>query len=330
LLVGHLVDRGILSLTDTLGDIFHGTSDWDNVIDAEIKRNIMLEDILTMTSGLREPLQGLEPKQDTLTDVLNFVFVGGPRGNFGYLPASHIISRIIYRASGETPGELAVSSGIFPSLGLSNITDYNWDIFGGIEGSAYGFRTTPRTLAKLGQLYLQEGASDGTAYPNQIISSSWVRVSTTNQLHRAKTTYNLLGLLLGEWFPVYMGYGYQWWTDIDDRSLMSYGPTFNGYFASRDFGGGQSSVVVNPTLNIVVAIITERRFNADSFIRTAIRNNDKLKIQKRSCAQKFSFDRFIVGFSESWGSSGRNFALWTQQLFEMALKHIWGGFRSYP
>ena len=67
-------------------------------------------------------------------------------------------------------------------------TDYTWEAFDGLEGSAYGLRTDPRTLAKLGALYLQHGyASDDAASP--LIASDWIQRSVTNQLSDGDSSF---------------------------------------------------------------------------------------------------------------------------------------------
>ena len=62
----------------------------------------------------------------------------------------------------------------------------------GIPIGGWGLQLTPRYMAKLGYLYLQDGQWDG----QQIVSAKWVENAT--QRH-TETDSDL-------------GYGYQWWT----------------------------------------------------------------------------------------------------------------------
>ena len=55
LLIGILVDAGSVSVTSTLETIFPATTNWAAVTDQAAKKAIKLEDLLTMTSGLKDP-----------------------------------------------------------------------------------------------------------------------------------------------------------------------------------------------------------------------------------------------------------------------------------
>ena len=52
-----LVDDGVLSIDDTLGDIFTDESAWADIDDnsTEFRKNVSIKDMLTMTSGLVTP-----------------------------------------------------------------------------------------------------------------------------------------------------------------------------------------------------------------------------------------------------------------------------------
>ena len=47
--MGVLVDQGSLTIMETLGDIFKNANDWDGVEEADNKRSIRVEELLTMT-----------------------------------------------------------------------------------------------------------------------------------------------------------------------------------------------------------------------------------------------------------------------------------------
>ena len=52
LALGLLVDAGLLTLNDTLGEIFIDDSTWENATHAEYVQGVSIEKLLTMTSGL--------------------------------------------------------------------------------------------------------------------------------------------------------------------------------------------------------------------------------------------------------------------------------------
>lgn len=271
--VGVLVDQGSLSITETLADIFNNDADWDGVTGANEKKTIRVEELLTMSSGLvPAPCQpGVNQGQDTLQAVLNHVdFDSTQRGSFNYLGQTHILARIIERRSGQSPRQWAQSSGIFTKLGMSD-GDFDWTTFGGIEGTAYGLKTNPRILAKLGQLYLQGGLA---AAGDQLVSSSWVTASVQNYV-----TADINGCNGG------VGYGYQWFqTAFGDGSAAAVGAE------------GQYIVFI-PSSNITVAVMAQGCRGATTsatFVETIANNLGDLSVQQSSCSQSFSYWKYFT------------------------------------
>ena len=89
--MGVLVDQGKLAVGDTLGDIFPSEIDWMDVDQADDKKKVTLEEILTMTSGLVTACsaEGEDP-QTTLQEVLNLVDSEVDQtGEWNYLAFSH-------------------------------------------------------------------------------------------------------------------------------------------------------------------------------------------------------------------------------------------------
>jgi CubicO group peptidase (beta-lactamase class C family) len=270
MIMGLLFDAGKLQLDTTLGQVFADDSIWLDIIDAEAKKTLTMEELLTFTSGLSEiyEISVAMTLQDTLTGVLNTTsFNPEQRGIYEYVQTNHILARIINQVSGKTPLEVATESGAFAALGLKADVDYTWETFGGVEGSAYGLHINPRTLAKLGLLYLQEGYAKLGVPP--VVSSEWVSWSTTNQLAPGVVPTNN---------PLYNGYGYQWYTN-DDGSFAAVG------------GGGQMAVVY-PDDEIVVVVMTsfdqstirEATLESARFVREASVNFDDI-VQEGSCIQ---------------------------------------------
>ncbi|CAB9511781.1 Beta-lactamase [Seminavis robusta] len=264
MLIGKMVELQLVYINETLGDIFNNTSDWEGVSQATEKQTVTLEELLTMTSGLVSVTDEAIQDQETLQQVLQYMeYQSNQRGKFNYLGSNNILSRIIYRRSGKTPLPFAQHNLIFDKLGIPELW-IQWGTFGGVEGSAYGLNTTPRTLAKLGQLYLQNGlAAEG----DQLISSDWIQASTTDQL--ADDTESVQ--------PLFLGYGYQWYVDRTVRDDMFVPlPQLTGAYAGQGALGQQ--IVVIPDTDTVIAIMSDDATYVYSyaFFATILQNLDKL------------------------------------------------------
>ena len=160
----------------------------------EQKESMILEDLLTMRSGLDwdegMPIyQEMMATRDWVKYVLDKPMAYEPGTRFNYCSGcSHILSAIIQQTTGVNTLEYAQSR-LFDPLNISNI---QWELSGnGIPNGGWGLEITPRDMAKFGYLYLNQGYWDG----QQIVPSEWVRVSTQE------------GIATGEG----VDYAYQWW-----------------------------------------------------------------------------------------------------------------------
>jgi CubicO group peptidase (beta-lactamase class C family) len=95
-----------------------------------------------------------------------------------------------------------------------------------------GLYLLPRDMAKIGQLYSQEGIWNG----NRIISTEWIRESTKKSID--------LHAYMRVPYHAY-GYGYQWWLE----NYHSGSGTIDAYSAR---GWGNQFIVVLKQLNMVV------------------------------------------------------------------------------
>jgi CubicO group peptidase (beta-lactamase class C family) len=111
-------------------------------------------------------------------------------------------------------------------LGISP-EDWGWNqVSMGYNSGGWAFYLTPRDMAKIGYLYLHNGAWDG----EQIVPEDWARTS-----HRSLVD-------LGQ----HQGYGYLWWTIMID--------THPAYYA---IGHGGQYIFVLPTLDLIVVVTQE-------------------------------------------------------------------------
>ncbi|MBK5277547.1 MAG: serine hydrolase, partial [Bacteroidia bacterium] len=85
----------------------------------------------------------------------------------------------------------------------------------------------PRDMLKFGLLYLNQGSWNG----KQIISSDWIKESTTPKIKSGAT----------------LGYGYFWWT----RDFAWKGKKVSSYFA---WGYGGQYIFVIPEVQIVIVM----------------------------------------------------------------------------
>lgn len=253
MLIGLLVDDGILQMNETLGDIFVSTVEeedptdalaisratlddpWEGVEQAAQKQAVTMEEIMTMTSGLRTGTANL---QDSLQKVLNqLVYYEEQKGFRFYLGSSNILARIIVARTGMTPHEFALSSGVYEKLGIDPEVDMEWGrTRDGVEWTASQFTTSPRVLAKLGQMYLQKGMVSPTQH---LVSESWVRESTKNRLVAGDDS---------SLPPPMDGYGYLWYTPLDNNEE-------DGAVAA--FGAGGQIIVYYPRFNITLVVMGE-------------------------------------------------------------------------
>jgi CubicO group peptidase (beta-lactamase class C family) len=213
-LVGTAIDHGALSLETTLGDVFD--------IEDERKRNISVEQLLTMTSGL---------EADTPHDIDDIAdrgesWVAGPLAaplradpgtRFIYNNgAAHVLGVAIARATG-TPLATFAEEHLFAPLGID---EYRWPTDPDGNPLGYGhLELRPRDLLRLGQLYLDGGLA--------VLPESFITAATTR--HGAGGP------------PENVPYGYLWWVTEDGGH-----PSF---FAG---GYGGQYVTVVPELALVV------------------------------------------------------------------------------
>ena len=152
LLLGMLVDDGKLSLDETLGAVFPNNDAWANVTDgsAEFRKNVTIEEMLTMTSGLISPPSSASESEEliselylggsSLQDSLSYPNVG-VKGEFSYLGTSNIPSYIIVERSGMTPRQY-LAENVMGELGIGE-DEYDWQQnFEGVEHGYIGLELT--------------------------------------------------------------------------------------------------------------------------------------------------------------------------------------------
>ncbi|KAL7449470.1 hypothetical protein ACHAWC_001528 [Mediolabrus comicus] len=203
LLIGLLVDDGLLSVDQTLGEIFPDDVAWTDVTDGseDFRKNVTIEELLTMTSGLLDPLADSlvtflsgerEGGGSSLSDSLAYPDIG-EKGKFTYVGLSNILSYVIFKLTGMTPGEL-LAERVLPHLGI-HVDDYVWSKNSdGLENAYTGMEVTPTMLVKFGQLYMQKGLA-GPYEEQRVVSQRWVEDSFTRHSPLYPSSYPVRGYL---------------------------------------------------------------------------------------------------------------------------------------
>ena len=177
------------------------------------KEAITVQSLLDMTSGLEwtEPLTGrpdsmfeMERSTDWVKFILDRPMSNAPGSAFNYNSGNpHLLSAIITKLTGLSALDYA-NAKLFGPLGINDAT---WPHDPqGISVGGYGLNLLPRDMAKIGYLYLRNGAWEG----KQLLPSAWIDKVT----HATVDMHLQLGLRYSNLFwalldkHVYMAVGY--------------------------------------------------------------------------------------------------------------------------
>jgi len=231
--IGLALDQGYIeSLDQKVLDFFPNRTidNWD-----PRKEDITIRHLLTMTSGLEwheldrsysEPSNSfnlLQNSDDWVSYVLNQSMVTDPGAEWNYNSGtSHLLSAILQEAAGMPTPELL--STIYDAV--SNVSTY--DVFWqadpqGIFFGGSGLQLNARDMARVGYLYLNNGAWDG----QQLIPEEYVLESTSSHVALTNETH----------------YGYQWWI-------------YNEYNAYVAVGFAGQYIMIIPSLDMVIVCIS--------------------------------------------------------------------------
>ena len=237
LLVGIAIERGDLdNVTQKFFDIF--PDKWKPSYDNETKKNITIEDLLTMRSGLNwsEGDDGFYKWPETgysLDFILNRTLVYEPGTNFTYSTGNvELLATILQNKTGEKLADYAQQY-LFDPIGIDE-NDIEWledpwewgsGSLTNISHGGFGIYTTPRSLARIGELCLNNGNWNGT----QVVPAKWIENATTTHA-----------------IPIDLGsgskYGYLFWLRDDF------------YYAAGALG---QQISIIPKLDIVAVITSE-------------------------------------------------------------------------
>lgn len=219
-LIGIAVDQGKLDAVDLpVAGFFPGKT---FAAPDPRKEAMTVADLLTMTSGLGwtegdSSYSAMYRSSDWSKWVLDLPMVDDPGKSFNYCSGcSHILSVILEEATGENTQAFA-DENLFKPLG---VTEYEWETDSdGTPIGGWGLYLTPRDMARLGALYLNNGKWGDT----QVVSQDWVQAATTAHADPEGR----------------LGYGYQWWI-------------YDTHGAYTALGRDGQTIFVAPDLNLIV------------------------------------------------------------------------------
>ncbi len=244
ILIGIAMDKGyIKSVDEKVLDFF---PDYTVKRREKVIQKITLKDLLTMTAPYKYRFNPYI-KYFTSDDFVKFSLdlLGGKDdiGKFRYAPliGPDIFSGILVKATGKPLLDFAKEN-LFEPLGIKvidNITfnskeeqlafNKSTNISGwvadpkGINTGGWGLTLSATDMAKIGQLYLNDGIWNG----KQIVSKAWIEESTKEH---------------SRWEKLNLPYGYLWWINNDK------------YYGYAAMGDGGNTIFVNKDKKMVVSI----------------------------------------------------------------------------
>lgn len=242
ILIGIAIDKGyIKDVNEKILDFFPEYKSRD--IDCLIRR-VTIKDLLTMTSGIlwqnrgmKEPLlDRMKRSKDWTEFILTLPIESNLVDRFLYnSSSSHLLSIIISKSTNMSAKEFSKKY-LFSHLGIEDIkweTDPQGNSIGG-----YGLSLKPRDMAKIGQLYLNNGIWNN----DNVLSGNWIKTSTIPYSN---------GNDIGK-------YGYHWWISKDSRRHI--------YFA---LGYGGQYIINVPQKNtsvVIVSHVNRGRWNSPKYL----------------------------------------------------------------
>lgn len=221
--IGLLIQEGLLSLQDTVGNIFHNRM---GLRTNRFMQKLTIHHLLSMQSGVSFKEASCVCCRDWVQGFLESDFLFEPGSRFDYNSMnSYLLSAIVQKITGLSLTDY-LRPRLFVPLGFGDVA---WECCPlGIVKGGWGMYLYLEDAAKLGQLYLQRGS---WKMPNginqQLIAHNWIAQAA--KCHCA--------------LPHGSGYGYHLWYTGSQGFYL-----FNGMF-------GQYVFVV-PDLQLVLAVFS--------------------------------------------------------------------------
>jgi CubicO group peptidase (beta-lactamase class C family) len=239
---GIALDRGFIDSVDMpLGEAL---PQYAALLTGE-KADLTLRHVLTMSAGLRwaegrkvandadDDQYDLQEAEDPIELVLTRESVAPPGTKFNYSGGlTQVLAAVVEQSTGRPFLEFA-DSALFGPLAIE---DWEWFSLGNARPAAWaGLRLTARDMAKLGQVYLDDGRWRGRS----IVSRDWIDAALAPHIEAPKPRAPTR--------VTFSGYGFQWWYD----TLEWHGRSITLHSA---VGNGAQRIIVIPELDLVVAM----------------------------------------------------------------------------
>lgn len=229
------VDKGFFSNLDD--KLINQLPQYSSILTGN-KEYINLKHLLTMTSGLswdettypygdpRNDVTALFYQSDPIRFILSKSLITNPGSTFAYSSGSpNVISHLVSLKTGMNFINFTEQN-LFSPLG---ITKYKWERLNGQYCFASGgLWLTPRSIAKIGYLYLNHGNWKGI----NIISDNMINHSFTKHINVP-------------WLGSSGGYGYYWW--LNSTSINGH-----TYDYANAAGWGEQFMFIVPSENMLV------------------------------------------------------------------------------
>lgn len=189
--IGFAVAEGKLSIDDPVLSFFPELAPKEP---SENLKQMRIRDLLSMNAGQTGEVDFWHTDEVTKA-FLSHPVPFKPGTHFMYnTPASYMLSAILQKVNGVTTEEY-LKSRLFEPLGFGEI---HWEKSKeGVSQGGYGLSVRTEDIAKLGQLYLQNGNWNGS----QLLPADWVHAATSRQTSNGSNPNS-------DWDQ---GYGYQFW-----------------------------------------------------------------------------------------------------------------------
>jgi CubicO group peptidase (beta-lactamase class C family) len=236
ILTGIAVDQSLVAIDDPISDYIPQA-----LTGRPDKSGITIRNLLMMKSGIdfnNDGFNGETSKllrgkpSNSLDFILGLSMVNTPGARFNYNDGDpHIVSAILQAKTGKSLRVWAREV-LFDKIGINNL---EWITYkDGLTMGSFGILTTPREMAKLGQLVLNGGMWNS----EQIVLTAWINAMTSAQAGPGETGESGIG------------FGYFWWVD-----------TGRGLSIMRGHGG--QYVFLNNIKSLMVVITSEPNTQGD-------------------------------------------------------------------
>jgi len=214
----------------------------DEIVGHDNKSNITIEDLLTMRSGINfdevEDSSTIlqELPNNTIEYILDLPMIYSPSNTFNYNSGDpHLIAASIQNGVDKPLNEWA-DEVLFSKIGFTN---YEWLKYDGYNYEGWGVSTTPRELAKIAHLVMNNGNWNG----EQIVDSLWIEDMLSPHIQNIGTENS--------------NFGYLWWGNNNELGNISYMA-----------GSGGQFVVIVPDKELVIVAMSEHDTDGDLELRS--------------------------------------------------------------